>query len=235
MKIATPVKFKVFALIFCVSSAFLFSVSSAFAAEPPRFMVSWQANSYAPSWYSGKILPTKGSAIKVNFELIDSAKIADISKKKVRWYVNDKLVQNESKGLGLKSYSFIADDYPGQETEIRITIIDYKDETLDKIIRIPIVSPEAAIDAPYPNAEINIGANYFFINPFFFNVRDLKNISFEWLVDNRPAESGENNQALNLSIDSSTPSGFEIDIKATVRNLLNEMEFASKNIKSRVK
>lgn len=228
-------KFKISVLIISLftfhSSLFTFVN----AQTPSQFMVSWQANSYAPIWYSGKILPTKGSAIKVSFELIDGAKIADISKKKVRWYVNDKLVQNESKGLGLKFYSFIADDYPGQETEIRITIVDYKDETLDKIIRIPIVSPEAVIDAPYPNAEINIGANYFFINPFFFNVRDLKNISFEWLADNRPAESGENNQALNLNIDSLTPSGFEIDIKATVRNLLDEMEFASKNMKAVIK
>ncbi|MEK7481854.1 MAG: hypothetical protein AAB607_00600 [Patescibacteria group bacterium] len=228
-------KLKISVLIF---STFYFLLSAFYlvhAQTPPQFMVSWQANSYAPSWYSGKILPTRGSLIKISFELVDNGKIADLSKKKVRWYVNDKLVQNESKGLGLKFYSFIADDYPGQETEIRITIVDYKDEILDKIVRIPIVFAEAAIDSPYPNAEINTGKNSFLVYPFFFNIRDLNNISFEWLVDNQPAESGENSQSLELNIESAAPSGFEIDIKATIRNLLDEMEFASENIKLVIK
>ena len=228
-------KLKISVLIF---STFYFLLSAFYlvhAQTPPQFMVSWQANSYAPSWYSGKILPTRGSLIKISFELVDNGKIADLSKKKVRWYVNDKLVQNESKGLGLKFYSFIADDYPGQETEIRITIVDYKDEILDKIVRIPIVSAEAAIDSPYPNAEINTEKNSFLVYPFFFNIRDLNNISFEWLVDNQPAESGENSQSLELNIESAAPSGFEIDIKATIRNLLDEMEFASENIKLVIK
>ena len=72
----------------------------------PQFMVSWQAQSYAPSWYQGKIFPTKGSRINVVFELVDGGKIADLSKLKVRWYLNDKLVLNEKTDLALNHIFF---------------------------------------------------------------------------------------------------------------------------------
>jgi len=226
-------KLKIFTFLLSTFYLLLATISAS-AQTTPQFLVSWQAESYVPSWYQGKVLATKGSAIKVSFELIDSGKIADLSKKKVRWYINDKLVQNENKGLGLKFYSFIADDYPGQDTEIRITIVDYKDEVLDKIIVIPIVSSEAVIDVPYPNREIKSGRNSFFAYPFFFNIKDLNKLSFEWLVDNRPAEAGDNSAILDLNVDSLAPKGFGINVKLTIKNLLDELSFASKNIEAYV-
>jgi len=226
-------KLKIFTFLLSTFYLLLATISAS-AQATPQFLVSWQAESYVPSWYQGKVLATKGSAIKVSFELIDNGKIADLSKKKVRWYINDKLVQNENKGLGLKSYSFIADDYPGQDTEIRITIVDYKDEVLDKIIVIPIVSSEAVIDAPYTNREIKSGRNSFFAYPFFFNIKDLNKLSFEWLVDNQAAEAGDNSAILDLNVDSLAPKGFEINVKLTIKNLLDELSFASKNIETYV-
>lgn len=218
---------------------FTFSASAQTASQTaikPQFMVSWQVASYAPSWYQGKIFPTKGSRINVTFELIDSGKIADLSKLKVRWYVNDDLVLNEKNGLGIKSYSFRANDYAGQDTEIRIAVVGYKGgEQLDKIVIIPVVSPEAAIDAPYSELQIKTGITSLVAYPFFFNVSDLKNLSFDWNVNNQPAESVGNNQSLNLNIDQKAPSGFVADVKLTARNLLDEMEFAGDNVKLNVK
>ena len=226
-------KFKIFTFLLSTCYLLLATISAS-AQTTSQFLVSWQAESYVPSWYQGKVLATKGSAIKVSFELIDSGKIVNLSKKKVRWYINDKLVQNENNGLGLKFYSFIADDYPGQDTEIRITIVDYKDEVLDKIIVIPIVSSEAVIDAPYPNREIKSGKNSFFAYPFFFNIKDLNKLSFEWLVDNQAAEAGDNSAILDLNVDSLAPKGFGINVKLTIKNLLDELSFASKNIETYV-
>lgn len=224
-------KLKIF--IFTVSTFyFLFSTFySANAQTSPEFLVSWQAQSYSPSWYLGKILPTKDSQIKINFELIDSGKIVSLSKNIVRWYVNDKLVLNEKNGLGVKSYSFIAPDYPGQETEIRITIPDYKGKVLDKIIVLPIAGPEAVIDNSYPNREVFIGKSRFSAHPFFFNIKNKSGLAFEWLVNNQKAASGENQEILDLNIDPLTPSKTEIDISVKIKNLFNEMEFAAKNIK----
>ncbi len=220
-------------LFFCFCFlVFNFNLTS---AASPQFLVSWQADSYAPSWYQGKIFPTNGSKIDVNFELLENGKIINLSKTKVRWYINDNLVKNEKNGLGIKSLSFITGDYPGQETEIRITLPDYKGGPLDEIIKIPIVSPETIISSPYSDNQVYIGGSSFLAHPFFFNIKKLNELSFEWSVDGRLAKEGERMDKLDLNIDPFTPSGWEINVQATIKNLLNQMEFAGKNIKLRIK
>ena len=204
------------------------------AQSSPQFMVSWQAQSYVPSWYSGKVFPTQGSTVEVSFELIDGGKIVDLSSSKVRWYVNDKLIQNEQNGLGLRYLKTFVQDYSGQETEIRITIVDYRGQALHKIVRIPVVRPEAVIDAPYPDWKISNGESFFQAFPFFFNVKNLGDLSFNWTVNNQPASETGNPQQLDLKV-SSMPSGADINISVAVKNLLKELEFASKSIKLVIK
>lgn len=226
-----------FSIFYFLFSNIAFNVVLAQVVNQPQFMASWQAQSYVPTWYQGKVFPTKGSRINVAFELIDGDKIADLSKIKVRWYVNDHLRLNEEKGLGIKSYSFLASDYPGQDTEVRIAVVGYKNMgQLDKFITIPVVRPEAVINAPYSDLEISRGTTAFSAYPFFFNISDLKNLSFDWTVNGQPAESGvENQQALDLNIDRQAPSGFVANVGLAIRNLLDEMEFAGNNVKLNVK
>src|SRR3989338_8026257 len=121
-------------LIFLIV-VFVFLILNSVDAQTalPQFLVSWQAQSYAPARYQGKIFPTKGTPIVISFELIDNGKIVDLSKTAVRWYINDELVKNEDNGLGIKSLQFNLPDYAGQETEIRIAIPDYKGSQLDSI------------------------------------------------------------------------------------------------------
>lgn len=207
------------------------------AQASPQFMVSWQADSYAPSWYSGKIFPTKDSAIEISFELIDNGKIADLSKSAVRWYVNDKLVKNESDGLGIKYLRFITTDYPGNDTEIRISIPSYKNfGPLDKIFSIPVAKPQVVIDALYVNREISSGKNIFQAIPFFFSAKDLSKIVYKWFVDNREViDLGDNFKILDLTIPREAPKGTIINIKTTVKNLLKDAEFASGNLDVKIK
>ncbi len=224
--------------LFGVGFAFLFGAGSASAASP-QFMVSWQAESYAPSWYQGKIFPTQGSRINVGFELIDGGKIIDLSKNKVRWYVNDKLVKNENNGLGIRFFSFIVADYAGEDAEIKIAVLPCaggcvgykKNEILYKIIKIPIVSPEAVIDAPYKEKRIFVGENRLFAYPFFFNVKNPDNLSFSWLINNREAKVGDKEQdVLNLKINSAVIPGDIINLQLAIKNLLKELEFGNAGI-----
>ena len=203
----------------------------------PQFLVSWRADSTAPSWYLGKIFPTKGTAVEVSFELVDSGKPADLSKTVIRWYINDKLVKNESDGLGIKYLKFIATDYPGQDAEIRISIPDYKNlGPLDKIITIPIVKPQVVIVAPYPDRNITAGKSVFETIPFFFSAQDLSEIVYKWFVDNRAvSDLGDNQRVLDLNIPQEAPKGTIINIKATAKNLLRETEFASGNLNVKVR
>ncbi len=199
----------------------------------PQFLVSWQADSYAPAWYQGKIFPTKDSQVDVSFELVDNGKPADLSKTAIRWYINDKLVKNEKDGLGIKYLKFIAADYPGQKTEIRISIPSYKNfGPLDKIISIPIVKPEAVINAVYPKGEIIAGQSVFEAIPFFFSAKNLNQIFYRWFVDNKEvSDLGENFNILDLNIPLEAPKGTVINIKTTIKNLFKELEFASESIR----
>ncbi len=227
-------KFKIFTLAFLVF-CFL-SFVSVRAQISPQFLVSWQTQSYAPGWYTGKIFPTQGSSVEISFELIDSGKIVDLSATKVRWYVNDKLVQNEQNGLGLKYLKTIVPNYAGQEMEIRITIVDYKGQVLNNTIRIPVVKPEVVIDAPYPGNKVSFGSNFFEAIPFFFNIKNLGNLSFEWTFNNKKSEQpAEDPQIFNLNISSQIASGSVGNILVTVKNFLKELEFASKNLQITIK
>jgi len=217
---------------------FLFSIFYLAGAQTsPQFLVSWQAQSYIPNWYQGKILPTNGTPTEISFELIDKGKLADLSKTKVRWYINDELVKNEENGLGIKSLKIITPNYSGQETEIRISVVDYLGgETLDKIIKIPVVGPEVLIDSPYPDKKISAGSSIFQAIPFFFNIKNLNSLSIEWSAnEQKPAGLSANPWLLNLNIGAETPTGTEIKLSVLVKNILKELEFASKSVQLQIK
>lgn len=222
---------RIYILLFIFSV--LFFPAHSFAAE---FMTSWQANSYAPRWFSGKIFPTFGSLVNVSFELIDNGRITDLSRVKVRWYLNDKLVKNEKNGLGIKNYSFINSVYGGNDAEIRISIPDYKTGPLDEIIRIPVKEPEVAIDAPYFNQSVNKGANGFLAHPFFFNISDVSEFFMNWTIDGKSV--GDNSKSVpgfNLNIGQETAVGTKINLGARISNIKNQLEFASKTMTVEVK
>ncbi len=212
-----------------------FSINFANAQSSPQFLASWQADSYAPGWYQGKIFPTRGSLISVSFELVNNDKIANLSRKKIRWYINDKLVKNESSGLGIKTLKFINNNPPGSDIEIKIVVVDYGSKPLYKIIRVPAAAPEAVIAAPYAERKISSGKNLFRVFPFFFNIKTLNELSFEWRANRQTAEPGENPQELNLNIGDQTPPGAAINLKAIIKNIANQFEFASKNLNLTIK
>jgi four helix bundle suffix protein len=202
----------------------------------PQFLVSWQAQSYAPSWYSGKVFPTQGSAVEIAFELVNNDKIVDVSGYKIRWYVNDKLIKNENDGLGIKSLKTSAANYPGFDLEARIVIADYPTGALDTTIRIPTVRPEVVINAPYPDNKVSAGSNLFEALPFFFSVKNLSELLFEWSINGkRPSETGTKPQLLDLSVNPQTPTGRPVNLSVIVKNYLKELEFSSKGLQLQVR
>ncbi len=197
----------------------------------PEFLASWQANSFVPSWYEGKIFPVYGSRIDVNFELIDNGKIADLSKEKVRWYVNDDLILNEKNGLGIKNFSFVNNYFYGGELEVKISIPEYKSGSLIKVVHIPVKTPEVAVEAPYFGQILKQGKNLVFAWPFFFSATDLNNLSLEWRADDKTlAKATALNPSFYVNVDAGAESGKKINLLARFSNLKNNMEFAGKAI-----
>jgi len=227
---------KIFTATIFVFCFIIFGLQSASAQTAVQFLTSWQAYNYAPSWYQGKVFPTKGTSVEIGFELLDKGKIADLSETKVRWYVNERLAANEDDGLGLKNLKITVPDYPGHETNVRIAIVNYLGgDTLYKNIAIPIVSPEAIIESPCVGGKIGFGESVFKAIPFFFNVEDTGELLIEWSSEQEVKDQSAESWFLGLNIEPTTPSGATINLSAKIKNILNELEFAVKSFQVQVK
>lgn len=206
-----------------------------FANAAPQFLISWKADSYVPSWYEGKVLPSRGTPVTVSFELIDGGRTANLSGTAVRWYINNKLVRNETSGLGIQSISFAIPDYGGQETEVRITIPNYRGSELNHILRIPVKNPEAVLDGKFISRGVKAGDNAFEAIPLFFNVKDINDLGFDWTANGQEANVDTTTPwKLNLNVDQDTAEGFFINLQVVVRNFMDQLEFGSKEVQLEV-
>lgn len=228
-------KFKIFILILLISHFSLLVFQQVNAQSSPQFFVSWKADSYVPEWYQGKILPNRQTSIKVNFDLIDNGKIVDLSATKIRWYVDDKLRRNEKDGLGIKTLQFIPpwSIVTRDTVEARIVVVDYKGETIGKIINIPLVKPETVIQNFNFGGELDSGTHKFQVNPFFFNIRALNDLAFNWIVNGKLAiddSIDEPSNILNLEIAPGLLANTNLKLEIGVEKLTDKSETARKKI-----
>ena len=118
---------------------------------------------------------------------------------------------------------------------IRIAIVAYKGEELNKLVYVPVKSPEVVINSAYLTNVVKIGETYRFkALPFLFNANRLNNLSFDWTVNNQAVfseEVDENPDILILNVSTSTPAGMQINLSAVVSNILNTVESATENFK----
>lgn len=203
-------------LVFVFTFSFLI-FSFAGAQQAPELMVTWKADNYVPSDYQGKALPSSGTGIEMAVELIDGGKLADLSRYEIRWSVNKKLKQS---GVGLKNFSFITDRFQGAPS-VAVTVVNYRGGDLQKNITIPLVSPEAAIDGRQ---------GVFEALPYFFNVRRIAELDFQWSANDQETSGAivESPNILNLST-ANVPSETVIDLSVTVRNIRKPTEISTES------
>ncbi len=227
-------------IAFIFLSAFfrIFSPASVFAADP-QFMSSWSANSFAPYWYQGKILPSSGSRVNMSFELIGQdktnlGKVLDLSNRLVKWYVNN---QYYTQGEGLKSISFTINKWTASDSlNVRVSSevenpSDGSVSFVDNYITIPIVKPEIVIfnknfsNIVSANSTVDLSSA-----PFFFNTDSLYNIVPTWTVGSQKS-GGIANDPFSLSINfgKNINSGV-INVGLTAQNSTNPIESAQNSI-----
>ena len=202
--------------------ASLLLAGSVFGQTSPEFLISWKANTYVPADYQGKALATRGSQIEVAFELIDNGRIADVSSKEIRWFVNFNLAD---KGVGKQNFVFNHDPYSGRDAVIKIEVIDYSDQRLKKTFTIPIAPTEVIIDT--------VDQRNFTAKPYFFNVDGLVAIDFDWVVNGiKATEETEKPDTLTLEIPELGAGGFlDVIIDLTARNRADILEFAEQSLR----
>ncbi len=214
-----------------IIAAFLFTIAGAnaqTATAGPQFLITWQAtNSYAPAGYAGKILPNKESQIMASIEIIlPNGQPANLSGQTIYWYQNDNLLGG---GIGIQRIQFRPYGQAPNVISLRVDIPDYPGGDIGHEINIPIVQPEAVIEAPFPNG--NFSATQITVNalPYFFATTSTDPLSFSWTANGQAVTSAENPTSLQISLPQSTPAGYALPVTLTIQDT-NDANIANGNV-----
>ncbi len=166
-----------FLSLFILCSTFITTPVFAQTTTEPTATITWQANTYAPTWYAGKALPTKGSKINLALMLIDGGKVIDISSKKISWFVNDNLI---SSGVGATTATFLTDTAIDKNYSVRALIQGYNLKNVEGAVGIRTTNPKISL------RQAKNDTTYIFeAIPFFFNAQILSELNIRW------AQNGE--------------------------------------------
>lgn len=159
----------------------------------------WSTDTYVPFGYEGRLLPTTESLITIEADL----KISGASPKSLKysWFLDD-IFQETKSGYGRDSFQFYIRRLKGASHAVLIKIFnESRSFYVEKSINIPITNPEIVV---YPKTDSKINSSYlasaenfdvisdqeslFLALPYFFNIKSLKDLEFEWTVENQSAK-----------------------------------------------
>lgn len=194
------------------------------AQQKPQFLITWSAESYVPPLFAGKILPTANSPITVSFEIIDGGKPVNLSKQTIYWYVNNGLF---GAATNKQKTTFLAPKTAPSIIKVRIEIPNYPSGLLVKTLEVPVVRPEAIIEAPYPEkkfAERKILSKGV---PYFFGIQPKPEFDFSWRANGAEGNRAEPYNEFVVDLTPYSPPGYKVNISLLVKNLKSELESAS--------
>jgi hypothetical protein len=180
-----------------------------------EILLTWKANNYTPPTYKGKAIPSGRTAIIASMQLIDNGEIVDVSDRKIIWYVNNEFYES---GLGLQTIQTGTPKFPGEIVFIRAEIQNYKNQNLLKTVEIKTVRPEIIIETSYPNNTTFERVLTAYANPYFFNVKNAKDLVYKWTVNEQEAQSTENPQVLTIGLSEEAKNDLRLDIVLSATN-----------------
>ncbi len=180
----------------------------------PTAIITWQTNTYTPTWYVGKALPIKGSKISLAVMLIDNNKVIDISTKKIAWYVNNNLIGS---GVGMTTATFLTDTTFDKSYSVRALIQGYNLKNVEGAVGIPLSNQSASISLK------EIAGRYVYTaNPFFFNTQSLADLLFTWAIQGKYITQEERSLPGILQLEK-----IENPIAITIQDRINTNERAT--------
>lgn len=201
----------VFVSISLASSAYAQTITQ------PQFLITWKATqSYIPPSYEGKALPSYGSRITAEVELVSpQGKLANLQNEAIYWYQNGTLIGG---GDGVQTITFPPFNLPPNLITLKITIPNDPSGYLSHSINIPYVTPQVVLYAPLPNGQFSSNPLDIQAVPYFFSTTSTFNLSYAWAVNGQTGGGAENPEIAQITMPQGTPSGTNIDVSVTVRN-----------------
>jgi len=161
--------------------------------------MTWRAQSYVPAYFSGKAIPSPNARVVVALDAIENGKRVNLSGATIYWYVDGVLVQNKP---GAQNVTLLATDTPGAVREVRVQIHNLRETEglIAKTIRIPVVSPQAIIEAPFYKGSVASPSFVLRARPFYFNIADPTLLSYAWEVDGKTPTALDNPSILTITL-----------------------------------
>jgi len=177
------------------AGAYFTSRATSLHAANNDFVLVWSSNSYLPTGYEGKALPSRGSQISV-FILPTGQTSQNPDGLNYRW-IRDGQIAGYANGRGKTSFKFVATKWYGEEHEVRVQVLDSQENvTFESTTYIPVVEPEILIkhtDSDYTAPKelySSLGANLALkAIPLFFSVQKIDELNLNWQLDDQDVAS----------------------------------------------
>jgi len=170
-------------LIFSFSLLALTVATVALAApnqNPPKGVITWQAQTTAPDTYLGKLQLNRTSPLVGALLVTQDGMIMDLRKKEIGWYLNGKLI---NRGVGLSTITIQAERPDRRQIELRALIKNFSGfDSLDTRVSINRNPPKVSLISP---SLVNLRGHAVGIKAlsYFFTPTENNRIQYRWQVD----------------------------------------------------
>ncbi|MEK7094330.1 MAG: hypothetical protein AAB903_03260 [Patescibacteria group bacterium] len=158
--------------------------------------LTWKSNTYTPSRYEGKALPTTGSRLSYSVAAFSGGKPLSLKDKSIRWHEQG---QFKKAGVGMEFLETEVNVLSGNEFKMRVEIPDLPGGTFSKTITLRVVRPKVIIEAPFPNLRILPKDFSVKATPYFFSVFTENSLIYRWLVNTTALAGGTDPQIVKIS------------------------------------
>ncbi|MDE2019659.1 MAG: hypothetical protein KGJ13_04940 [Patescibacteria group bacterium] len=201
-----------------------FPIASA-QTSGPQFLLTWAAqNSYIPPDYAGKALPNQGSKITASVALVGAnGQLVNIKNQTIYWYLNDAFVGG---GIGMQTVTLTPFAGAPAYMTLKVELPDYNGNLLAHSIQIPVIKPKAVIEIQHVNGQFSSNPLVLTGTPYFFNITDPSQLSYQWSVNGQTPSSAENPETLQVNLSQGTPSNSVFAITLSITNPTDAMSAA---------
>lgn len=163
-----------------------------------EILLTWQATrSYVPADYAGRILASQNSIIRAAVDVFLGGKSVDLASVEINWLLGNKLLAT---GVGRTSFEFPASETAGSAHLVTVRMALRPGDPVVKSIRIPNVSPDVVIDAPFPLGMSPGNAVLLSAVPYFFSIENTSELTFRWSVSGRVRREGPGQDEIELAL-----------------------------------
>lgn len=218
----------VYVVVFLIlaGSFFFIPPTHAQTASNPQFLVTWRSTaSSIPSNYPGKALPSYGSKVTADFELVSAGKVLNISGQTIYWYLEDTLIGG---GVGVQQLTFPLFGTPPNTLTLRIEIPNYNGQYLIHTLDLPFANPAVVIYAPYSGGTFSSNPVDVTALPYFFNASPSQ-LTYTWAVNGQTGANAENPQTAEVTLPQGTPAGTGITVSLSVENPVGAVTAAAES------